>query len=179
MFEVALEIAPRVWARLRILNVTNVTIASVLYDKDNPMEPQCLHGPDLSYPCSGWIAKKLDDHGHDHIFDPSRLSKSMNQPQLKAFTRYDSPGTDLETYSSIATALNGPPLPSLIFNGKPMKRNLPLPTTCSSLSSPSIWVIPLSPQALCARKLASPSGAGLIASTPISCSPYQQPIDSF
>ena len=29
MFEVALEIAPRVWARLRILNVTNVTIAKV------------------------------------------------------------------------------------------------------------------------------------------------------
>jgi hypothetical protein len=40
--------------------------------------------------------------------------------------------------SSIATARMGLPVPPLIFNGKPMNRKRPLPTSCSRLHSPSM-----------------------------------------
>ena len=69
--------------------------------------------------------------------------------------------------SNNATARIGLPLPPLNFNGKPTNVNLPLPTTRSKLSSPSICVMPRSPQMLWARKFISPSGLGLMASTPV------------
>ena len=66
----------------------------------------------------------------------------------------------------MATARIGLAVPPLIFSGNATKRNRPRPTSASRLNRHSMWVMPRSAQAMCARKLGSPSGAGLIASTP-------------
>ena len=86
-----------------------------------------------------------DGAGRDVPHSPFE-SRASSRPSATDWKYHHPPSS--WTYANRATARIGPAVPPRIFSGNPIKRNRPRPTSLSRLVSPSMWVIPSSPQAL-------------------------------